>query len=78
MGYNKKNLLIKIIDVQDIYMEHSSKGATAKWIFNELIYPKYRISRATFYNYLATNAKMELKKIQEVKKNYLREKTLNS
>ncbi|MCT4602764.1 MAG: hypothetical protein N4A59_07695 [Marinifilum sp.] len=63
MGYNKRNLLIKIIEVQNIYVEHSKRGATAKWIFNELIHPKFRISRATFYNYLGTNAKKELKEL---------------
>lgn len=65
MGYNKRNLLIKILDVQTIYMEHSKRGATGKWIFNELIYPKFRISRATFYNYLATNARKELRELDE-------------
>ena len=63
MGYNKRNLLIKIIEVQTIYVEHSKRGATGKWIFNELIYPKYKISRSTFYNYLGTNAKKELKEL---------------
>jgi len=63
MGYNRRNLLIKMLDVQNIYMEHSSRGATGKWIFNELIYPQFRISRATFYNYLGTNAKKELKQM---------------
>lgn len=63
MGYNKRNLLIKIIEVQNIYVEHSKRGATGKWIFNELIHPKFRISRATFYNYLGTNAKKELKEL---------------
>ena len=65
MGYNRRNLLIKILEVQSIYLEHSKRGVTGKWIFNELIYPKYKISRATFYNYLATNAKKELKELDE-------------
>lgn len=64
MSYNKRNLLIKIVEIQTIYIEHSKRGATGKWIFNELIYPKYRISRSTFYNYLATNAKKELKELE--------------
>lgn len=67
MAYNKTNLLIKALDVQTIYMEHSKRGATAKWIYTELVFPKYKISRATFYNYLATNAKLELKIINEQK-----------
>jgi len=66
MGYNKKNLLIKIIDVQNLYIKHANRGVTTKWIFDTIIYPKFRISRATFYNYLATNAKKELKDLDEV------------
>ena len=66
MAYNRKNKLKLIIDIQAIYLEHSRKGATGKWIYDNLIRPVYRISERTFYNYLSTNARKELKELREV------------
>jgi len=63
MSYNKRNLLLKIIDVQTIVLEHQRKGITQKWIYENVIYPKYLISRHTFYNWLGTNAKKEIKNV---------------
>lgn len=66
MGYSRKNRLHRIVDVQNITLEHTRQyGSTQEWIYNNLIYPKYRISRTTYYIYLTTNAKAELTKINE-------------
>lgn len=68
MAYNRKNILQRMIDIQDLYRLNSQRhqgGCTDKWIFENLVAPRYRISRATFYEYLATNAKKELKNILE-------------
>lgn len=65
MAYNRINLLKKIIDIQTIVLEQTSKhGSTQEWIYSQLIAPTYRISRATFYNYLSVNAKKELNRIE--------------
>jgi hypothetical protein len=61
MGYNRRNLLMKIIDVQKITLEHKEKGITQKWIYENLIFPKYFISKRTFDNWLCINAKREFK-----------------
>lgn len=63
MAYNSKNLLRKIIEIQNIYMEHKAKGVTGKFIFENLIKPNYHIGMTTFKNYLGRNAKRELKVI---------------
>lgn len=74
MAYNRINILNRMIDVQTIYRQHSKNydgGCTDKWIYENLIFPTYRISRATFYEYLGTNAKKELKDLLEHRENQL-------
>lgn len=74
MAYNRKNILQRMIDIQDLYRLHSQRhqgGCTDKWIFENLVAPSYRISRATFYEYLGTNAKKELKDILEAEQKQL-------
>lgn len=71
MAYNRSNILNRIIDVQNITIEHTRRGVTQQWVYENLIYPQYRISIGTYYNYLATNAKMELRKIESVKERQL-------
>lgn len=68
MAYNRKNILKRMIDIQEIYLEKQAIGLNATEIFNRHIYPVYKISRATFYDYLATNAKKELKDLEAAEK----------
>lgn len=68
MAYNRRNLLTRMIDVQMIVLEHTSRGVTQEWVYRNEVYPKLRISRRTFYEYLGTPAKMELKKIEALPK----------
>lgn len=69
MAYNQKNLLTRVIEIQNITLKHKETGATQHWIFENIIHPKYRISIATYNNYLAMNAKQKLKKLQNETKN---------
>ncbi len=64
MGYNKINHLKKIIEVQTITLDYKSRGINQEWIYINVIAPRFYISRGTFYNYLAINAKKELKGLQ--------------
>lgn len=60
-GYNKENLLKKIVEVQNIVLAEQKRGyMNQKEVFNRIIAPKYFISERTFYNYLGRNAKKEL------------------
>ena len=67
-GYNKKNLLRRIIEVQDEYMKHANSGRTTRYIYRTYIEPKFLISNATFYNYLRTPAKRDLLRIEQAEK----------
>lgn len=57
MAYNKKNLIDTVIDIQELTLENTKRGVTQEWIFNNIIKPEYRISKRTYYNYLAMPAK---------------------
>lgn len=61
MGYNKINLLHKIVEVQSIVLEQKKHGASQRWIYDNIIKDKFHISYSTFYNYLSINAKKALK-----------------
>lgn len=65
MAYNPRNLLLKINEIQDIVIREKKRGATQKWIFENLIEDVYKISWPTFNNYLARNAKRELKELDK-------------
>lgn len=67
MAYNRVNILNRIIDVQTITIEHTKRGVTQQWVYDNIIFPQYRISIGTYYSYLGCNAKAELKKIEAVK-----------
>lgn len=64
MGYNRLNYLQRVIDIQNLYLEYKGKGVAGEFIFQKIVYPKYRISRKTIYNYLAVNAKKEIKELK--------------
>lgn len=67
MAYNRINLLSRIVEIQDITLEHTRKGVTQQWVYENLIYPTYKISRRTYYSYLTQWAKAELKRLEEKK-----------
>ncbi|MBN2868786.1 MAG: hypothetical protein JXK08_08955 [Flavobacteriaceae bacterium] len=66
MAYNRKNLLLKIIDIQQTTLEMKQRGVTQKWIYENAIREKYQISYRAFNNYLGVNAKKELKELNRV------------
>ena len=69
MAYNKKNKLKRILEVQHIVIEmcglNREKGVNKEWVYQHVIYPKFFISRRTFFSYLDTPAGMQLKKIEK-------------
>ena len=67
MAYNNRNLLVKIVEIQNIYLQHKEEGVTGEFIYHKIIRPNYFISRATFYKYLRRNAKKELRYIDSNK-----------
>lgn len=65
MAYTRINRLKRINDIQKITRSYLDQGVSLRFIYNNYIYPAYRISLATFYNYLSTPAARELKKIDK-------------
>ena len=68
MAYNKKNFYKNIISIQDkvLSLKLANEDMTFKEIYWQHIYGKMtHISYRTYYNYLAVNAKRDLKKLLE-------------
>ena len=65
MAYNKRNLYLKVIEIQDIVLAGQKRGDTQKEIFFNEIESVYHISMATFYNYLNMPAKLKLEKLEK-------------
>lgn len=65
MAYNRLNILKRILEIQGIVLSYKNRGISQEWIYNNDIYPKYLISRTTFYSYLACNARAEIKKLKQ-------------
>lgn len=61
MPYNRSNRLLKIRDVNRAYLEHKTDGNTTMYVYRTVIYPQFRISLSTLYNYLATPVERMLK-----------------
>ncbi|RKE02323.1 hypothetical protein [Marinifilum flexuosum] len=62
MAYNRRNYLITVLEIQEVYLKHRDNH-TQKWIYENLIYPNWRISQRTLTNYLSINARKELKEL---------------
>jgi len=66
MAYSKKYYYQRIIDVQELTLKLQSQDPdiTTKEIYLQYVVPRWRISRRTFSNYLAINAKSLIKKME--------------
>ena len=62
MPGSDKNILIRAIEVQNITLSYTNIGVSQKWVYENIIYPRFFISRSTYYRYLAMPAKRELNK----------------
>lgn len=65
MAYNKRYLLQKIVEVQEIVLQYKDKGVSQAWVYCNIIANRYHISEATFNRYMGINAKEQLKRLQE-------------
>ena len=73
MAYNRRNLLERIVEIQEIVLREKKENyLTQQQIFETIIKPQYRICLGTFNNYLGTNAKKELKQLQDNEKRFER------
>lgn len=67
MAYNRENFLKGVLIIQEIYLQHCDSGLSNREIFKRYINSSYPMSERTFYEYLALNARKELKELREVK-----------
>lgn len=65
MAYNRRNYLERIVEIQKFVLEEQKNGATLRWIYKNKVYPRYRISYSTYYNYLGMTAAKELKTLEQ-------------
>jgi len=65
MAYNRKNLLNRVITIQNLVLDGQKKGITQKWIYENEVYPRYFISYSTFNNFLVMPAKKELELLKK-------------
>lgn len=63
-GYNRRNFLLRVKRVNEIYIEHSKRGIFVENIFRMYIRDQFLISRATFYIYLSIPYKKELEELE--------------
>lgn len=68
MAYNRKNFLTTVLFVQEFYTEQHERGIPNTKIVENLKAHNIHISLATFYNYLQTPAKRDLKRIEQQRK----------
>ncbi|MDO5105807.1 hypothetical protein [Capnocytophaga sp.] len=62
MAYNRKNLLVKMIEVQEItYFQKHKIGLNLQEIYFKIIECRYFICYRTFHEYIGTPAKKQLK-----------------
>lgn len=60
MAYNRRYYLQRVCKIQDITLQHTRRGVTQKWVYDNLIKEKFFISFSTYCAYLGLNAKREL------------------
>ena len=68
MAYNRKNKLLQVQKVIEIYQREKRDGVTTRHIYRNCIFPIYPISVSTFYNYLTIPVTKLLKEIEGTKK----------
>lgn len=65
MAYNKVNKMKRIIEVQQCFKQHYKPGMIIEHVYRENIYPTFKISRTTFFEWMKTPAETLLKEIEE-------------
>lgn len=61
MAYNNRNILLRIIEIQNLVLLRKKQGITQLHVYKTEVYPTYFISYSTFNRYLSYPAKYELK-----------------
>ena len=68
MAFSRKNMLFRVKDVNELYVEKAKIGLTTEFIYRTFIEPRFHISRSTLYEYLAIPYDRQLKEIYQREK----------
>ena len=68
MAFSRKNMLLRVKEVNELYIEKSKIGLSTEFIYRTFIAPRFHISRSTLYEYLAIPYERQLKEIFEREK----------
>ena len=68
MAFSRKNMLFRVKDVNELYVEKAKIGLSTEFIFRTFIAPKFHISRSTLYEYLSIPYERQLKEIYQREK----------
>lgn len=62
--YHNRNFYTKVQAMQAEYLRHRNSGYSEMYVYRKFIYPRFFISRSTFYNWLAINPARELERLK--------------
>lgn len=65
MAFSRKNMLLRVKEVNELYVEKSKIGLSTEFIYRTFIEPRFHISRSTLYEYLAIPYERQLKEISQ-------------
>ncbi len=66
----QQNMLLRAKEVLRVFQEHKiHDGVTNIWIYREVIYPRFLISKSTLDKYLDLNIEKKLNQVAEAIKN---------
>jgi hypothetical protein len=63
MAYNQQNLFARITEIKSITFEARRNGQSQRWVYDNLIRDRYRISYATYNNYLSRGVRSEERRL---------------
>ena len=65
MAFSRKNFLLRVKEVNELYKEKQRIGLSTEYIYRTFIEPQYHISRSTLYDWLAIPYEKQLREIAE-------------
>jgi hypothetical protein len=63
-GYNRRNFLLRVEQVNEIYKNLSRRGIPLETIYREHVKDKFLMSRSSFYNYLSIPYERQLAELE--------------
>ena len=65
MAFSRKNLLLRVKEINELYLEKAKIGLSTEFIYRTFIKPRYHISRSTLYEYLTIPYERQLREIAQ-------------